>query len=188
MPIRKRALKSAVILSCAVLPLQAHGANPARQINRLPDRMLFCAIRHIINFDPSKEQSAAELQFDSVHPFTLFLPGIAKRASPPPEAFEKPDPVDTRTRIVADPDKIAPQPGHRFERVVDFWPDRVELASTISGALLNVIVINPIDLANGTANLFMTRATELTNFDRKHIYQGQCRFRLPPPRPVRTPD
>jgi len=146
---------------------------------RLPDRLLTCSLRHITNFDPSKEQTAAELRFDAVHRFVLRLPPVAVRTGPPPETFETPEPVDARTRIVADPDRIAPQPGQRFERVVDYWPDRVELASTIAGNLLNVIVVSPIDVAAGTANLFMTRATELTHFDAGFIFQGSCRVSGP---------
>jgi len=187
MPNRKRALKGAALFACLLLPLQVHGAMPTRAANRLPDRMLTCSIRHITNFNPEKSQTAAELKFDSVHPFTLFLPGIVKRTTPPPEPFEKADPVDSRTRIIADPGKIAPQPRHRFERVVDMWPDRVELSSVISGKLLNVIVIHPIDMASGTANMFTTRATELTHFDAHHIYQGECKVLMTASSPARIP-
>ena len=157
-------------------------ASPAKP-TMLPDRLLQCEVRHITNYDPHLEQTASELRFDRVHKLVLFLPAIAARTKLPPEPFEPAEPVNPRTRIISDPDGIAPQPAHRFARVVDYWPDRVELAATLSGAaaatltaapLLNVIVLNPIDLANGSANLFMTRATELTHFDPAHIYQGSC--------------
>ncbi len=161
----------------ATLPLWAQAA-PAKKAARIPDRMLTCSIRHITNFDPSKQQTAAELVYDAVHPFSLFLPSIAVRTKGPPEPFEKPERVNRRTRILTDPDAIAPQPGRRFERVIDYWPDRTELSSTISGVLLNAIVITNYDPASGTANFFMTRATELTHFEPSHIYQGQCQVRI----------
>ena len=185
MTIRLSAIFGVVALACAMPSLHAQGVEQAAQAKRLPDRLLTCAIRHIINFDPSKQQTEAELKHDSIHRFSLFLPGIAKRTSPPPEPFEKAEPVNPRTRIIDDPDGIAPQPGHRFERVVDYWPDRVELASTIAGPLLNVIVISPVDTVHGTANLFMTRASELTHVDAKHIYQGRCNVQVTAPRSAR---
>ena len=144
----------------------------ARPVQRLPDRVLTCTVRHITNFDPGREQTAAELQFDSVHRLVLHLPPIAKRTTPPPEAFEKPDPVDPRTRVLADPDSIAAT--SQFDRVVDIWPERVELAATLQGNLRSVIVINAIDATARTANVFLTRATELTHFDASRIYQGAC--------------
>ena len=164
----------AAFLTIAAMLGQANAAQKGRSAAMLPDRMLQCQIRHITNFDPGLNQTAQQLQFDRVHSFALFLPAIRVRTSAPPEAFEKPEPVNPRTRIISDPDGIAPQPGHKFDKLVDYWPDRVELASTISGPLLNVIVIHPIDPVSGTANLFMTRASELTHFDNSHIYQGSC--------------
>lgn len=166
---------SPLLLACALMPLAARAAASEPH---LPDRLLTCSMRHIVNFDPSKEQTAAELRFDAVHDFLLRLPPIATRTGPPPEAFEAPEPVDPQTRIVADPDHIAPQPGQRFDRVVDYWPERVELASTIAGNLLNVIVVHPIDPAAGTANMFMTRASELTHFDGNFVFQGSCRVQI----------
>ena len=170
-------LYAVICFGAAALPLCAQVA-PAKKAARIPDRMLTCAIRHITNFDPGKQQTAAELAYDAVHPFSLFLPSIAVRTKGPPEPFEKPERVNRRTRILLDPGGIAPQPGRRFERVIDYWPDRTELSSTISGALLNAIVITNYDPASGTANLFMTRASELTHFEPSHIYQGQCQVRI----------
>lgn len=172
----QRALPGLLLLSC-VLALSSR-TGLAKPATRLPDRVLTCSIRHITNYDPAKEQTAAQLRFDSVHSFVLHLPPISERTTRPPETFETAEPVDPRTRILADPDQIAPQPQHHFDRVIDIWPGRVELASTISGNLLNVIVINAFDPASGAANMFMTRATELTHFDSGHIYQGSCRTKI----------
>jgi hypothetical protein len=180
MSFRKCAHIGALCLALAPLAVRADASIPKQM---LPDRLLECQVRHITNYDPHLEQTASELHFDSVHRLVLFLPAVPVRTGLPPEPFEKAEKINPRTRIISDSDGIAPQPEHRFSRVVDYWPDRVELASTISGPtaasltaapLLNVIVINPIDAIHGTANLFMTRATELTHFDAAHLYQGGC--------------
>ncbi len=144
----------------------------------IPDRLLTCSVRHITNFDPTREQSASELNYDTVHALTLFLARIPVRTKAPPESFEKAEPVNRRTRITADPDHIAPQKGGRFERVIDLWPERTELSAPLGGHILNAIVISNYDAANGTANFTMTRASELTHFDPNHIYQGQCNVRI----------
>jgi len=183
MSVARKILGGVVLAGLLAGASQAQGA-----ARRLPDRVLTCAIRHITNFDPAKSQTAEQLQSDSVHNFMLRLPPVPMRTKAPPEAFEKPEPVDPRTRILADPDGIAPHPLRRFDKVVDYWPDRVELASTIKGALLNVIVISPIDPAAKTANMFMTRATELTHFDPRHIYQGSCQIAITPKSPIASVD
>ncbi len=183
MLIKTMLVAGAFACALGLAPLQAAkvtGARhrPAAKPARIPDRLLTCSIRHITNFDPAKQQTASELNYDSVHNLTIFLPSIAVRTKGPPEPFEEPEPVDPRTRILADPDHIAPQQGGKFERIVDYWPERTELSAKISGELLNAIVINGYDAANQTANFFMTRATELTHFEANHIYQGQCRVRI----------
>lgn len=144
----------------------------------IPDRLLTCSVRHITNFDPQKEQTASELNYDTVHALTLFLAKIPVRTKAPPEAYEKPEPVNRRTRITADPDHIAPQKDGRFERVIDLWPERTEMSAPLGGQILNAIVISNYDAANGTANFTMTRSSELTHFDPDHIYQGQCNVRI----------
>lgn len=175
----------AAIFGCspALSPLRAaprHGTGAAKPTTaaRLPERQLTCSIRHITNFDPEKLQTAAELQYDAVHPLTLVLPGIPVRTTPPPEPQDDPEPVDPRTRIVEDPGQIAPTKNGTFDRVIDYWPERTELSAVIDGALLNVIVINNYDPATQTANFFMTRATELTRYQREHVYQGACKVQI----------
>jgi hypothetical protein len=147
----------------------------AGKVAYIPERRLTCSVRHVTNFDPNKEQTAAELHYDAVQLLTLVLPSIAVRTKAPPEPQDEPEPVDARTRIILDPGHIAPSKRGRFDRVIDYWPDRTELSAIISGDLLNVIVINNYDPANKTANFFMTRATELTRFQANHVYQGQCK-------------
>ena len=167
-------------LGGAFLALVLLGGNTRQHAAMLADRLLTCSIGHVINFDPHQDQTAAELRFDGFHDFSLFLPAIPALKGAPPDASEAAPAVNARTRIISDPDRISGQPDRSFGRVVDLWPDRVELSATIAGSLLNTIVISPIDTAQGAANLFMMRATELTHFDAKHIYQGHCRVIIQP--------
>lgn len=162
-------------VSLATLALALIGAAP-RQVStppRLPDRLLRCSLGRVTNFDPQGYQKPDDLHYEGRHDFSLFLPGGPVRTHVPPDPIDPPEPVDPRTTIVADPDRIAAGPS-RFDRVVDYWPDRVELTTTIDGPLVNLIIVHPVDVARRTANLFMTQATDLTAFDTAHLYQGRC--------------
>jgi hypothetical protein len=162
------------MLVLASMASPGHAAAPAPV---LPDRLLECSIGHVINFDPTHQQTAAELRYDGFHRLVIMLAQGPRLVGKPPEAIDDAPAVDPRTHIVADPDHITAQPDDRFGRIIDQWPNRVELSATIKGDLLNAIVLTPIDEASGMANLFMMRATELTHFDPAHIYQGTCRIR-----------
>lgn len=179
---RTKALVAAVtalLLGASPLtPLAEAATRHAKPADLLPYRILTCRLGHITNFDPSREQKAGELQFDSFHEFALELPAIPRRTTPPPEAIDPPEPVDPRTRILRDPDHIAPQVKPVFDRVIDMWPERVELTGMIKDPLMNVIVLQPIDEAHRIASLFMLRASELTHFDDKQLYQGTCSVEL----------
>lgn len=142
----------------------------------LPDRLLTCSIGRVTNFDPHTTQRSEDLRFDGFHALSIFLPAIPVQAGRPPDPSEDAPPVDPRTRILSDPDHITGQPNEHFGRIVDRWPDRVEFSTSIDGPLLNLIVIHPIDTEQGTADLFMLRATELTNWQADHVYQGSCRI------------
>ncbi len=167
----------AAIGFCAML-LSSAPAQAADEGVMLPDRLLECSVGHVINFDPSREQTAAELRYDAFHPLVILLAQGPQMVGRPPDALDAAPQVDPRTHIVADPDHITAQTSHRFGRLIDMWPRRVELSATIKGDLLNAIVLAPIDEAAGVANLFMMRATELTHFDPAHIYQGTCRIKV----------
>lgn len=157
-------------------------AAPAVPRKLLPARLFTCDIGHVVNFDASKRQTPADLRFDTRHRFVFALAGGPVRTAQPPEPGEKPEKVDPASRIIADPDRIAPQHRAQFDQVVDYWPDRIELMGMISGELRNAIVIESYDPVAGTANLFMLRASELTHFEQQHIYQGTCRVTAQAPR------
>lgn len=146
----------------------------------LPDRTLTCTLGRITNPDTSREQTDAEIIYEGRHAFSLFLPGGPARTAPPPDATEAPEPVNPRTRILADPDGLAGRFRGRFDRVIDLWPQRVEMTASVADPLVNLIIVNPIDPAAGTAMLFMTQATDVATFDLQHMYRGPCTVKTAP--------
>jgi len=142
----------------------------------LPDRLLDCDLGLALNLDPNRDQKRSDVHYEGHHPFRLFLPGIPVRTAPPPDPIDPAEPVDPRTRIVADPDKLTDGVPNRFDRVVDYWPGRVEMATTLPNNLFYLIIVSDIDLARGTATLFMTHAADVAALDLKHVYSGQCRI------------
>ena len=96
----------------------------------------------------------------------------------PPRSTLPPEPVDPRTRIVADPDGIAAGAAAKpFERVVDYWPERVEMTTPIGNGLVNLIILQRSQTKPGLIDLFMTRATDAVSWDEKHLYSGHCKIR-----------
>lgn len=142
----------------------------------IPERLLSCTLKRMTNFDPQKQQSAADITYEGNYPLTLRLPATPVRTAPPPDITDPPEPVDPRTAIVADPAGLTRDFPKAFNRVVDMWPERVEMTSVIDQPLVNMIIINPIDPARGSATLFMTRARDLNAYDTDHMYTGACTF------------
>lgn len=152
--------------------VQGQAGSPAM----LPARLLDCSLGRISNFNPSKDQKLSEYQFDEHHALKLFLPSIPVRTKEPPDATAAPEPVDPRTKIVADPDGITDVARDRpFDRVVDLWPARVEMTTPISDVAVNMIIVDRIDMANRRAVMFVTKANDAVTFDQKHLYIGQCK-------------
>ncbi|MBO9579628.1 MAG: hypothetical protein J7498_01905 [Sphingobium sp.] len=153
----------------------AAGAGESDLAKMLPARLLDCKLGRISNFDPNKEQSPSEYIFDGVHSFRLFLPSIPARTTPPPDSTSPPEPVDPKTRILADPDGIASNAvGHPFDRVVDFWPQRVEMTAPVSDVAAKLVIIDQVSAAQNAATMFMTNANDAVTFDLKHLYYGRC--------------
>lgn len=163
-----------VTLSTAILGLVAAPAAKGADAVRLPPRTLMCTLGRIANFDPTKEQAPADFVFEGSHAFSLFLPSIPARTTPPPESTAAPEPVDPRTRVIADPDGLTKGVPAKFDRVVDYWPDRVEMTTTIDFPSVNLIIVDQIDAARGVANLFMTKATDAVTYDFDKMYAGRC--------------
>jgi hypothetical protein len=151
---------------------------PPPGAGRLPNRTLQCTLSRATNLDLKKHQTVDEIVLEGSHPFTLFLPAVPALQGPPPEAYEPALPVPPATRIVADPDRLARDGVRHFDRVVDKWPDRTELATTLGDGLIHLIIVHPIDVAGGTARLFMTTANQTMVYDLAHVYMGACRVTL----------
>ena len=158
----------------AQAPADSSAAAPVPAM--IPARLLDCALGRIANFDPSRSQPISEYVYDGHHAFRLFLPAIPVRTTPPPEAMSPAEPVDPKTKILADPDGLARETtGRPFDRVVDTWPQRVEMTTPISDIASNLIIIDQVDAAQSRATLFMTKANDAVTFDLKHLYLGTCK-------------
>lgn len=158
--------------ACSTATRSAEPANPTN----LPDRYLQCILGRSTNVDPTRMQSASEIKVEGRYSFALRLPPVPVRAGEPPDPGDPPEPVDPRTKILADIGGLTNGVSPQFERVVDFWPRRVELMSTIPASVwANIIIIDPIDVAKGRARIFMARVKDAGTFDLARIYQGECR-------------
>lgn len=166
----------------------AHAAQPAVATTvasssapaMLPDRLLTCTLGHATNVDATRDQRDDEIVYDSYHQFSVFLPAIPVRTSPPPDATEPAEPVKKGTGIVSDPDGIATNLAGPVSRVVDLWPDRVELIMPMKTRQSKLLIINGINMAAGKARLFMTDAKDLATFDMERIYSGDCNVSIKP--------
>ncbi|KUR70319.1 hypothetical protein AQZ52_15845 [Novosphingobium fuchskuhlense] len=172
-----------MLAPCLALALAGGCAHAAggKKVPLLPARTLTCDLGHTTNVDTSREQLAKELVFDSYHKLSLFLPPIPVRTTEPPDpAFPVTEKVDKRTRIIADPDKITADMVGPFQRVVDMWPERVEMTAPVGGYKVKVLVITNYDEAAHRAQLFMTNAADLASWDKDKIYAGYCDVAITP--------
>jgi hypothetical protein len=160
--------------------MSAPGAAPGAAVaGGNPARLLDCDLGRITNFDPSRDQRPSDYRFEGHHVFRLFLPPSPARTGPPPSALATPDPVDPRTRILADPDGLSSgTAGRPFFRVVDFWPARVEMATPITATASTLIVLDGFDPLRNTVNLFTTAAADGMTFDRDRLFAGVCKVAI----------
>jgi len=163
------------LLLVACSPAAGEQANAAAPATMLPARLIDCTLGRATNLDTKKNQTVADIIYEGAHHFSFYLPAIPARQGPPPDATEPADPVDPRTTIVSDADGLTAKFPNRFDRVVDLWPERVEMTTTIDDPLVNLLILSSIDPQRKTARLFMTQATDVATFDMKHIYEGACR-------------
>lgn len=162
----------------------ADAANTAEaSTDIIPARQLDCVLGHALNLDPTKEQSLDDIEYEGQFSFSLYLPATRRSSAPPPDATEPAAPVDPATRVIGDPAGLRRGVPEGFARVVDLWPNRVEMTQVVSGSLVHLMIINPIDEQRGTANLFMTTATDVAAMNLKTVYQGPCKVALNPTQP-----
>jgi len=170
-------------------PVQSAAPQPAASPapERLPARLVTCSLGHATNFDPEKQQKLSDITYDTHHRLTLYLPGIDARTAPPPDAVEPAEAVDPATRVTEDPDGLTSDAPWPFDRVVDLWPDRVELAKTMASGTYKTLLVSNYNPANGTARMFLGTAADLTTYDLKRLYLGECTVTLNPPAPAKAP-
>lgn len=166
----------ALLVVLSALPTQTTARAPASN----PARVLDCTLGRALNLDPSREQTAAEIRYEGKHRFSLFLPSSPVRDAQRPGSEIVFTPVNPATRVIADPAGLRRGVPTGFGQVVDLWPNRVEMMQTIKAPLLHFIVISAIDTRRGTANLFMTTATDVASMNLKTVYQGPCKITLAP--------
>ncbi len=171
--------------SILLLPLLLAGACTNAATSRpgsvpvamLPERALHCVVGHAIGLDARKWQAVAEIQHEGAFPLTLHLPAIPKHVGPPPEPTDDPEPVNPATRVSDDPAGIATDLAYPLYRVVDLWPERVEIAGKVTGQdYMRLIIVSEIDEKAGIANFFTTRAMDAGSLDLQTVYQGSCRI------------
>lgn len=153
-------------------------SEPKTMVAMLPARTLDCTLGRALNLDPSRNQSLDEIRYEGSYPFSLYLPSIPTRQTPPPDPDQDPEPVDPKTRILADPADLAKDRNAAFSRVVDMWPERVEIARPINPQLTRLIIISNIDTEKGVANLFMAQAADAASMDMNNVFQGSCRVKI----------
>jgi hypothetical protein len=146
-----------------------------------PDRVLECTMRRATNADTSKLQTYEELTFEGAHRLVLHLGPIEVRTGAPPDAAtEEAESVSPLTRIDADPDGLLAGVPVQFSRVVDRWPERVEIATDVDIDLINFMALSPIDVERRTARLFMTFTNRQLGYNIKRIFLGDCSITVKP--------
>jgi hypothetical protein len=147
-------------------------AKPARQM--VPARTLACEVGRATNFDPSKWQKRDEIIYEGRHAFRLFLPPTPKWEGPRPDPSDDPLPVDPKLRILQDPSGLTKDSGPRFLRVVDLWPERVEMVREMKPPLGKLIIVSDISPDQKSARITITSAADAASLDINRLYSGMC--------------
>jgi hypothetical protein len=173
-----RLLLALAPLSLAFLNVAEARTSTATRVAMLPARLIQCTIGHALNVDPHRYQTIGDIKYEGAHRFAILLPPVPQDRGPPPDPTDDPEPVDPAVQVVDDPDGIAGDMLQPFLRVVDRWPERVEMIGRVDGqSVVRLIVISEIDTAKGTADLYTTRAADAASPDLENIYQGGCRVK-----------
>lgn len=171
------------LLLVAWLPMAMAAAPPAQ----LPGRALACTMHRVANFDPSRTQTPEELVLEGESALDLYIGPGPVRTNLPPEPFEPPEPTPPGTRVVRDTGKLLDGVPGPFTRVVDRWPERVEIANDLPDNHFNLIIVAPIDPVAGTATLLVTYVDITMTYDGRRVWLGDCTVRAPAPPPADAP-
>lgn len=164
----------------AAAPAPATTAAASARAPMHPDRLLRCDMRRVTNVDTGRLQDYSELKFEGSHPLVLHLGPVIVRSGTPPEAFEAPESTSELTRVEADPDDLLADVPSKFSRVVDRWPERVEIATDVDGKQVHVMIVTPLDVTQQKFRLFMTFSSYSLGYNLGYVYLGDCTAKITP--------
>ena len=173
---------SLLVIAALIAPLSEGPAlaGAPRGQPRIPARLLRCEVGRITNIDPARNQTLVDFVREGRFAVSIYLPSAPAPAGPPPDPADDPAPVDPQVRILVDSAKIFAAVKRPFDRVVDRWPERVELVSRVAHSEWNrFIAITDIAPAAGTANIFTSRVVDAGSMDLNTVYQGRCTVTMP---------
>ena len=174
-------LTIALLGACATPAAAGRSSVPVADM--LPERTLHCTVGRATNLDAKQWQTVDQIHHEGAFPLSLRLPSAPRHVGPPPEPTADPEPVNPETRVTEDPSGITSDLAYPLYRVIDLWPERVEMVGRANGEdYMRLIIISEIDPKSGTANVFTTRAKDAASLDLQQVYQGSCRIETKPPR------
>ncbi len=161
---------------CSAVPAAAATSAMVNQISTaaIPARTLQCVLGRGLNVKPGESQTIEEIGLEGRFEMDLFLPEAPRRTAPPPDAIEAPEPVNPATRVTRDSGNLLKDVPIGFDRVVDLWPERVEMVRAIAPMKSHLIMIDQVDPTERTARIYMTTASDALTFDLNRFYLGNC--------------
>lgn len=167
----------AMLASAGSAPLSAASpkAGASAGAAQIPARTLQCTVGRALNLDPARPQTAAEIVREGAYRFTIELPAAPAPVGPPPDPADPAGPVDPAVALRHDQAGLFRDMQQPFDRVIDRWPDRVELVSRLGdGPWHRFFAITDIAPAAGTASLFSSRVQDAASLDLGSVYLGSC--------------
>lgn len=146
----------------------------AREI--VPARDLSCQLSRATNIDPAIVQTTDQIVYEGHYRFGLHLPATPKWQGPLPEPSDDPLPVNPATKVTSDPDGLTADTTAKFDRVVDVWPDRVELIKHMAPPWGKLIIISDITPDRTAARISITNAADAATLDIHRMYLGVCKI------------
>ena len=129
-----------------------------------PARELSCSLARATNIDFAQNQRPEDIRHEGHYTLTFALPSAraAKTAG---------------YLLQADEAHLFGKGPVRFERAVDMWPQRVELATAAGAAGFSYAILTEIDPVSKRANIYVGRGKDMFTPDPAFVYQGACEIR-----------
>lgn len=148
----------------------------------LPGRQLSCTMHRVTNFVQDRDQTRADLALEGEAALDLYIGPGPVRTGLPPEPDQPPEPTPPGTRVLRDTGGLLAGVPPTFSRVVDRWPQRVEIATDLPDDQFSLMILAPIDPVAGTATMLVTYVNMTLSYDPKRVWFGDCTIRqLPQP-------